>query len=76
MEEKDDKKTEPTSVVVVGEVDSEQRQLKVKAELEAVKGERDEMTNLLRTKDETIKHMEEEILPFVRAWCQEQLKQD
>ena len=74
LEEKEVERTEPTSVPVVGVVDSESEQklLKVKADLEAFLRERDQMMNLLQTKDEKIKHMEEEILPFVRAWCQQQ----
>ena len=68
-QEKDAERTEP-SVPVTGD----QRLLKVQTELEALKGEIVEMKKLLRTKDETIKHMEVEVLPFVRAWCQEQGK--
>ena len=55
----------------VGEVVSQQRLLEVSNELEAVKRERDEMRNFIREKDETIKQMENKILPFVRTWYKE-----
>ena len=71
-QEKEAEGTEPTSVA--SEDNSQQRLLeaKSKSELEAVKKERDEMMTLLRTKDDTIRHMEKEILPFVQAWAQGQ----
>ena len=55
----------------VGEVVSQQRLLEVNNELETVKRERDEMGNFIREKDETIKKMENKILPFVRTWYKE-----